>query len=446
MPKHYIRFGTHTEKHFFYESPYNDLYDGIFINGNMLAYTPDSIVGFLLQIDGDKRIIIDPQTHAFQHNCELIKNKKGDGVKSSLESLAKLYGDSVLLNLTNLQPITPNYFSNQASIEDFCQKVGQFQIEKVAEVTNGREEKKYIDFAKAANAIKEECKIKDIVAPYFYIDSVDSPWIDINISLINETKNVFSKINNINSVLAQIVLSQQVLNDGRLGEIIEKYKSSNCDEYLIWVDGFSEDEQSVSSLKNFILLVTELASTSKRVTNLYGGYLSIILTKFSNGLSAVSHGLEYGESRGVVPVGGGLPMAKYYFLPLHRRLKQAVFTDLIIENGWRTGALNVYFEANICNCSSCKEVEKFFDSYPIKRGGRTYYYPTTKAKEHSLKHYLHCKEKEFKQIELEVIEIILSKLKDTYDTYHNKLAENEIIHLLNWKTAVEESINENILK
>ena len=434
MPKHYIRFGTHAEKKFFY-GPYSEFYDGIFINGNMLAYTPNSIASFLLQINDNKRILIDPQTHAFQHSLDVIQNKKGDGIKSSLDSLATLYGEPIKTCLETPEPIKPEMFSDPNILKTFCENVGNFQINTVSNIIEGREEKKYIDFAKKEEAIKEIQAINDIVAPYFYIDAIGSEWVNVNIDLINKTKEIFTD----KTVIGQIVINSPVLSDANLIQLIEKYKASNCDEYLIWIDGFSEDEQSCDNLKKLILFISQLAETGKPVTNLYGGYFSILLTKYTKGLSAISHGLEYGESRKVVPVGGGLPMAKYYFWPLHRRIKPDVFVTLSTKNNWEYTGVGSDFETTVCNCQSCKEIDKFFDSHPVKRSGRTFNYPTTQAKEHSLKHYLYCKTKEFNHVENTSSENLLSELQEAYDKYSTQLDNHEVNHLLNWKKAIEES-------
>jgi hypothetical protein len=434
MPNHYIRFGTHAEKKFFY-GIYSDYYDGIFINGNMLAYTPKSMVSFLLQINNDKRILIDPQTHAFQHDVDLIRNKKGVDVKSSLSSLAEYYGEPISTCLLNNTPAIPSVFTDEI-MEKFCRNVGKFQLDTILNTVDGLEEKRYIDFAKEEQTVNDVQNITDIVAPYFYIESIDSPWIDLNIKLVNKTKEVFNN----NTVIGQIVISAQLLNNPGISTLLAKYKTCLCDEYFIWIDGFSEDEQNTASLKNFIYFISELSKTNRPVTNLYGGYFSIILSKFLNGFSAVSHGLEYGESRKVVPVGGGLPMSKYYFWPLHRRIKQEMFINLLAANNWSDLSTNQDFENIICNCQSCKDIDKFFDSYPVKRGGRTFNYPTTKAKEHSLKHYLYCKKKEFEYITNTELNEILLELKKAHDTYSPQLDRGEVDYLLNWKNAIEQSL------
>ena len=55
----------------------------------------------------------------------------------------------------------------------------------------------------------------------------------------------------------------------------------------------------------------------------YGGYESIILcnTNSPARLYGVAQSVGYGEYRAITPVGGGMPVNKYYFLPTHCRMR-----------------------------------------------------------------------------------------------------------------------------
>lgn len=65
--EHWMMFGTFAQqRHFIY--PSSDTYNGVLINGNMAAYAPSGLGGFLLEKTKDLRYIIDPLTHAFQHS------------------------------------------------------------------------------------------------------------------------------------------------------------------------------------------------------------------------------------------------------------------------------------------------------------------------------------------------------------------------------------------
>ena len=63
----------------------------------------------------------------------------------------------------------------------------------------------------------------------------------------------------------------------------------------------------------------------------YGGYDSIILCNedLPYRMYGVAQSVGYGETRPVTPVGGGLPVNKYYFPPLHARLSLSEVTSIL---------------------------------------------------------------------------------------------------------------------
>src|SRR6185295_7749664 len=95
--QHWMTFATFAEQdHFIY--PSKDTYHGIVINGNMAAYAPDGLAAFLLQKNRPRiNYIIDPITHAFQHNPIHVMNKKDGGeIKKAIRYVAEIYGGSIL--------------------------------------------------------------------------------------------------------------------------------------------------------------------------------------------------------------------------------------------------------------------------------------------------------------------------------------------------------------
>jgi len=73
--EHWMQFGTFAEqRHFAY--PTLDTYKGVIINGNMAAYAPDGLAAFLLERTG-LIYLIDPMTHAFQHDPGFVTDNEG---------------------------------------------------------------------------------------------------------------------------------------------------------------------------------------------------------------------------------------------------------------------------------------------------------------------------------------------------------------------------------
>ena len=74
---HWMTFGTFAEQRYFiYPSP--DTYTGVIINANMVAHAPSGLAAFLLEkTRKDFPYIIDPLTHAFQHDVSILLDDKG---------------------------------------------------------------------------------------------------------------------------------------------------------------------------------------------------------------------------------------------------------------------------------------------------------------------------------------------------------------------------------
>lgn len=442
--RHIIRYGTHAEREFLLNEYSTDYYDAVLLNGNMLAYSIGAMSAFVLRIKTP--FLIDPQTHAFQHEIEYLMGKNGEP-KRSLIKLAKYFGDPVESAILDKRKITPSDFSTQALKTSFVEAVVKFQAEAISEKISSQDEASYVDFAiddPDNDLSKDNLQPIGVVAPYFYIsDDNYSEWLTLNLEFANQTKDYVQEHYPTLDTLIQLVVSKEVLRDEtKRNEIIDSYTGLDCDGILLWVDNFSEDEVSEEDLSIFINLVEALKQPGKSIHNLYGGYFSTLLQKITSPLDGVCHGLGYGESRGVIPVGGGIPILKYYFFPLHKRLPYPDLIRVLKANNWgEDGSKNTDFSNRVCNCDQCRNIPKFGESKPGKpnKKGVRRNYPTTEAKHHNLKHYLHSKVKEFRDVSGRDLDPLLQDLLSTRSEYLALLGENNAGHLLRWKTAIEES-------
>ena len=98
MTKHILRYGTNADKKYIDQN--NQYYDLLAINGNMLAYTPGALAGFIrnnLLNESEKGFFIDPITHSFQHSLDKIKSyskkEEKQTLKKSIENLIDYYGE-----------------------------------------------------------------------------------------------------------------------------------------------------------------------------------------------------------------------------------------------------------------------------------------------------------------------------------------------------------------
>ena len=433
--RHFLRYGTHSEKDFFLEETEVNSYDAAIVNANMLAYTPKAMSAFALRLN--KPFFIDPQTHAFQHGFEYITNKNGVP-KQSIKNLATSYGGAILSALENSGSVSLEDFSSEEAKKNLVKNVLEFQRDTVHNIVTTGSEAEYVTFAlndEGSGLSRENVTPSGVIAPYFYIDGSNDSALELNVAFVEEANRFLTDGGPM--LIAQLVMSKDALaNDSFRKKIISAYASCSAKKVFIWIDAFDETEVSESLLQSLKSLIEGVAS-SKEVVNLYGGYFSILLTKIENGLEGVCHGMEYGESRAVVPVGGGLSRAKYYFRPLHKRLSAEDFLRIIgNRQGWLSGSKNQEFAREVCDCHICEDLEQFAETqtYEVKskNGSRRGETSTSAAKRHSLAHYLVSKKKEFEFVEKSDMASLLKDLGDAKTKYAQSAGDSNANHIDRW--------------
>lgn len=456
---HILRYGTvaekvHLEKAF-------SAFDYLSINGNTAAYVSNAIAKFVVEkffSNKEKGYFIDPITYAFQNKIDLLFSKSKStneySIKKSIAKLIEIYGLS-MGRIEQRIPLVPSDFENAIDKEEFVDRVLSFQYDLVYKHVQEQDLQKYLDYvAPGQSANIPQLRPKFLIAPYFYLDKQDpfwEEWLTLNIELANISIEQSKQNCNNLPVFAQVVLNKSIITDpDSLKKVVQEYSKLDCKGYTIWIDDLNEHEATREELNGFVALLKELHQ--KPIYNMYGGYFSILLThKSLSLLSGVSHGLEYGESRMVYPVGGGIPVSKYYFLPLHQRLdftkafyllEYAKVLNTSVEN-W--GISDKYY-SDICRCSQCKaiigkEMINFMefeskDFYEIHRKNqvlrRKKASPDTK--QNCLYHYLLCKKMEFLQVKRKDLNKLLGDLKNNCKFYQecDSIKEGELDYINIW--------------
>lgn len=435
--RHFVRYGIPAEQN--YLKDYQDTYEGIVINANMLAHISKAISIFVHSDIYKKDFFIDPMTHSFQHELDKISNAKGE-IKSSIKKLIDCYGEP-LMSIFNETP-RPIKSTDIKNIDNFAENVLKFQNEHIR-LNLDDDLKEYIEFLE----IQKEPIL--LVAPYFYIQNdIFDKWFEINIRLIKKSLDKKKNFGN-KDIYAELVIDRYLLiNEEKIKKILDKY--SIADGLIYWVDGLDETKASIEELKAIRYIISyykeKNSNKRKRIISLYGGYFSEMLLK--DGLDAVVHGLEYGESREVTPVGGGIPISKYYFPELKKRIPANEMLGLLRD----LGVKNVDdFHKKICDCKICKKTikrditdfNKFVKSKPTtiqyKSGRvRTIEYPEKESKELCLFHYLEVKKKEFKKItdRSKTKEDLKKEIQGLYNKYSKIMGDEKTIHLKRWMEAM----------
>ena len=448
--KHIIRFGTVAEKQKLIELLHT--YDILCINGNSTAYMANAISKLItanISAKG-KAYIIDPITYAFQGDIKLLKKKDSDDLKKSIKSLIEIYGSPIKDVIEKGRPILPEDFDDKNK-EGFCNRVIEFQLRTVKNYLNDNGYSKYLDYIKMGGFFDPEL----IIAPYFYLDDQDprfNDWLKLNLDFFHLVKKNYPK----KKIFVELVISKSILvNTGKLVTAIEEYSKLDCDGIALWIDDFNEHIETIDNLNKFVNVLKRLKD--KHIYIMYGGYFSILLTHEElNLVKGVSHGLEYGEHRPVYPVGGGLPVSKYYFYPLHHRINTANAAHILLDMGILSndgqGNSKRYFE-EICDCKLCKSLLSgdmrgflIFESkgyYEITRKDTLITYRRSKAdkdtKEACLEHYMACKCKEFNENNGKTLKDLILELKNNQQKYaqYNDILEDKCDYLNRWAEVLE---------
>ncbi|HUU20068.1 MAG TPA: hypothetical protein VMW72_23155 [Sedimentisphaerales bacterium] len=441
--RHIVRYGIAPDQKYLV-GDFLKTYDQLVLNATMVAHMSDALASFIMQRTRYKPFFIDPQTHAFQHDISHLQSSsnssKGE-IKKSFRTLLESYGEPVQTIIgEEHRSVVPKDFEENNLVNEFCERVLDFQIKTLAIKSKSSAVSKYYEFLKKKGKVSTtNVRPSFVVAPYFCMQgNTLEKWLDINKSCAQNSAILSSKKKI--PLAIQIVITKDILLDSQQIKIaLETYSSLKPDIFLIWVDNFSEQQSSESSLKGFVQFIKGLNQIAP-VVNLYGGFFSILLVQ-TGILAGSTHSLEYGEQRRVVPVSGGVPVAKYYLPRLHLRL--AFRTALRAVRALK-GMRNCQdFYKNICDCSQCKKVitnnpSVDFAAYGKTKVIRRRQYPTPQTKNNSVRHYMWCKQKEYKSsLDIKNVQANLKKVADTLD---KEIGTENTEHCRIWSRVISEVV------
>lgn len=441
---HWMMFGTFAEqRHFAY--PRQDTYHGVIINGNMVAYAPNGIAGFVLTKTAEQRYIVDPQTHAFQHDPVHVRDKEGN-LKKSIEKLAHAYGAPVEAN-AGKRPLRPLHFKKKNVLRDFVCRCLAFQRTTISERMEASEDAKYVDFDESEGTAPRP---HAVVAPYFYMqDTTVDRWLPVNLRAGEIAVSEESEL----PVFAAVVVSQGVLvNKAQRQRIVEEYARLSIRGVLLWIDDLDERTAGHEELNGLLELGRGLQRSSagkREVINLHGGYFSVLAS--GNGIgdpafTGVTHGPEFGEHRSVVPVGGGIPIARYYVPALHQRVRYREAADMFEELGFLETAAR--FHSKVCGCPACREtLSSDPDNFALfgdaraklvkrRHGLVRMQFPTAETKLRCLQHYLQRKDIEYNFALTASAEQIREDVAQGQDVYEEVIGLDGVAHLSLWSDVL----------
>lgn len=439
-----LRYNTGTDKKAFVA--FKESFDAVIFNATIVAYSGSAIAD-LVSVHKNQ-YIIDPQTHIMQHDIMAIMSKDKKTGQYHIKQSVKKYLDQLPGSVMEIiekknRPLSTTEINS--IIDDLVKSVFEFETQYVNSFIKKKEYDKYLRYVN----VGPEPKV--IIAPYFMLkrDMAENQiheYIELNRKCLEKFSLYQEKRELHYPVAAQLVIDREILKNKNLCGLLKEYYDYEGYEYIfLWISDFSSFECSLEEKKKYYDLLEALNQMGKKPLMAYGGYDSILLTQVQMPvrLFGVAQSVGYGEARSITPVGGGLPVNKYYFYPLHRRMRFDEALGILMENGYFSSEksnaehANDYY-AEICNCEQCKKIIKndidnfrvYNESIPytvnarygeIKRNR-----PTTEATLVAAFHFLFCKNNEWEQVNKIERQELIRQLLNNYKRYGSKETQKQI--------------------
>jgi hypothetical protein len=433
--EHWMMFGTFAEQRHF-EYPARGTYQGVVINANMAAHAPAGLAAFLLEKTAGMRYLVDPLTHAFQHDPEVICGDDGEP-KPAIKSLAEFYGDPIA-KFVGKRPVHPKHFENDDVLREFTTNCVKFQRDHLKGYMQANDAAKYLEDGDCAPPYA-------VVSPYFYLtETTYEEWLPVMMRAAQFAREV---VDADMKVFSSVVVSQGVLvSDEARKEVAKVFASAPLDGYVLWADNLDEQSASRLELAGLLDLAGKLRNGGRReVINLHGGYFSVLAAGTLGGgryFTGVTHGPEFGEFRGVVPVGGGIPIARYYVPRMHARMRYRDAQRIFNALGWLSDAAT--FHDKVCKCDECRaviddDIDNFtlFGDGNVKNVRRRHgivriEFPTGETKLRCLRHYLQRKKLEYDAAASLDAKKLLAELETGAAQYEDVAGLDAVSHLRLW--------------
>jgi hypothetical protein len=434
---HLVRYGFAGDQYLL--ALFAGAFDELILNAKIVAHMGAGLSAFLLNSLRGKPYVIDPQTYSFQHDASYLESNSRPGqISRTFSKLIDCYGPPLdQISNETVRSLSPAAFAQGGVLEKFCAQVVEFQRTALTSHSAEQDSAKYIRFAERKSGKKiHEFGPSLLVPPYFYLDSLGwQDWLDVNAKAVLSVKA--KKTDTDPPIAAQLVLSKDLLLDSTaLSRIVKEYAGVKPDAILLWIDSFPEHEASQAELQAFVDLASKLSETAE-VVNLYGGFFSELLVR-AGILAGVAHGLEYGEDRAVLPIGGGVASARYYMPCLHVRM---FYRDALrIARGMGAFANQAAFFEKVCDCQQCRDTitdpNTDFALFGLRKPGKDGKpYPTATTRDICTKHYMHSKKREFESDDS--LAVSIGKLQTTLAQMKKQVEARLLAHLSRWVTVLK---------
>lgn len=400
----FLKIGGNKEKKVFDFAAGREAYDGVIVSAMMLEGFYERTSSFLKGLG--KKYIIDPSTYVFQQRAEALTND--NGTKKNYHSMAAFFGPPVQ-GLAGVRTATPtDFLSKPGTLEAFTHRVIDYQRQRVkggATLFDDLEE-----FMQSSSGQMLNSAPAILLPPYFHFRSPADPWYEVNLAC---AKAALKYAKPGEKVWPVVLTSPALLTEMALiNKVCADFDSLGSPGYLVWIDGFKDEQQSLVKLRGLKQLIGLLASQGKHVLRLYGGFFSFLLS--DKGLSGFASGPGYGSSKKAFAYSrkGGPSIPSFYVEKLRANFQLDEAEALLRRH-----------PELICGCEVCrttygKNLDRFKE---LKDAGRFQ------------SHFLNVRLREIAALRSAGLPAVLDDLRETIAI----LGSVNTQHLSTWLTALD---------
>jgi len=300
------------------------IYDGIKIPGNILLYQYRGTPAFIFT--NQKPYFVDPMSYLFGQPFSSFKRqtKAGLNFKPSFRKLLEGHGfNSKEYIDSNSVVLLDSIFKSEKTLAEFVTCATEFQLNAVS---GGLDDIKALMTLEEFENLSTGMMRPQICLPPYFLYSQNfsavrniTTAIELNSRILSATLEIVDPSVDLFPV---ILINRDELITSYADEVADALLGLGFPGHCVWIDGFDEryaSREEVLALANFIRKLAGENESKKQVVLLYGGFFSLLLHHF--GLSAICHGLSYGESRKIGASANkfsGPAPRRYYIRDLHR--------------------------------------------------------------------------------------------------------------------------------
>lgn len=288
---------SHADQSLLRDRDLDQCWDGLVVPGTLATFYFEGTGGFVLT--RHVPYLIDPRTPLLQ---TLVDVRRGSPKKSHLK-LAEIHDHDVIATW-------PDREIDRGHWEDgrwprVVDSVLEFQLAYSGTAT--AKVSKYLQLLRDAGRNPPVADPPDpqwLVPPYWAVDSPADPWWTLTREAIRIAAAAHGRR------VTPILTLRKDVPIFMFSELIERLPDGITDVFC-WSSDWQEASGTETDIRGWVSVVELATRRGVRVRNLYGGYLSVLLT--AEGLAGLNHGVGYSEARDYRRLSTtGAPPTRYY--------------------------------------------------------------------------------------------------------------------------------------